>query len=65
MPTAVATPKTQVDQVVSWRLTQLRRAGYPQREAVLLSRCADVDLHLAVELVERGCPVDVALRILL
>ena len=65
MATAVATPKAEVDRVVSWRLTQLRHAGYPPREAALISKCVDVDLHRAVALMEHDCPVDVALRILL
>ena len=65
MASALATPKAEVERVVSWRLAQLRRAGYPPREAALLSKCSDVDLHLAVELAEHGCPVELALRILL
>ena len=66
MPATVATtPKAEVDQVVSWRLAQLRRAGYPLREATLISKCVEVDLHRAIKLAEGGCPVELALQILL
>jgi hypothetical protein len=51
--------------VLSWRLEQLRAAGYPRRAAQELAGRRDVDLHLAVELVRRGCTPVTALRILL
>ena len=54
-----------VDPVRKWRFEELLRAGYPRREAVLLSGVTDVDLHDAVRLVADGCPVETALRILL
>jgi hypothetical protein len=69
MPTptssSAATRRGQIDPVRKWRLEQLVRAGYPEREAFLLSGLRDVDLHLAVRIRERGCPVATALRILL
>jgi hypothetical protein len=55
----------QTEPVHRWRLEQLLAAGYPPRDAQVLSDRADVDLHLAVRLLEAGCPVDTALRILL
>jgi hypothetical protein len=54
-----------VDEVRTWRLEELLRAGYPKEEAFLLSGAPGVDLHLAVTLLEQGCPVETALRILL
>ena len=54
-----------IEPVRSWRLEQLLDAGYPLHQAQLLSERLDVDLHLAVLLVEQGCPVETALRILL
>jgi hypothetical protein len=51
-------------QVVEWRCSQLRRAGFP---AALAGRTAGdrrLDLHALIELVERGCPPGLALRIL-
>jgi DNA-nicking Smr family endonuclease len=53
------------DQVVSWRREQLRRAGCRRFEAEVLARELRVDLHEAVELLERGCPSKIALEILL
>ena len=53
------------DQVVAWRRDQLRRAGCRRFEAEILAREGGVDLHRAVELLERGCPSLVALKILL
>jgi hypothetical protein len=50
--------------VVSWRFDCLVRSGYPVDLAVLLAEMASVDLHDAVELVKRGCPVEQAVEIL-
>jgi hypothetical protein len=43
----------------------LRRAGYSIRDALLLAITAEVDLHVATDLVARGCPSGTAARILL
>jgi hypothetical protein len=51
--------------VQRWRLEQLEAAGYPAFYAHVLSARSDVDLHLAVGLLEAACPLDTALRILL
>jgi hypothetical protein len=56
-PTAVA--------VIDWRFEQLLRVGYARREARLLSRRVDIDLHRAVDLVAGGCSQELALEILL
>ena len=45
--------------------TELERAGYQRRDAVRLAERHDVDLHLAIDLISRGCPAQVALDILL
>ena len=50
--------------VVVWRFDCLIRAGYPDLVAVRLAENAAVDLHDAVELLSRGCPVGDAERIL-
>jgi hypothetical protein len=57
--------ETESERIQRWRATELERGGYSPGEAAELARCPDVDLHLAVELLERGCPADTALRILL
>lgn len=56
---------TEADRVMRWRVEELQRAGYGQREAVKIAMRADVDLHLAIELLEKGCPAGTALQILL
>ena len=48
-----------------WRSEVLERAGYRPDAAEQLAQRTDVDLHRAVELVERGCPPALALEILL
>jgi hypothetical protein len=53
------------DEVVAWRREQLTRAGCRRFEAEVLARELTVDLHEAVELLERGCPSRIALNILL
>ena len=51
--------------VLEWRFAQLRRSGYALEDALVLATCTDVDLHRAADLVGRGCPPSLALRILL
>jgi hypothetical protein len=50
--------------VLSWRFEVLFRAGYSRNQAFLLAR-RGADLHRATELLERGCPVETAIEILL
>ena len=57
--------ETELERIESWRREELERAGYSAGAATELARRHDVDLHVAVDLVERGCPPDIALRILL
>jgi hypothetical protein len=49
---------------VTWRRSQLVLAGYALPLAVRLANDPAFDLHALVELVERGCPPDLAARIL-
>ena len=51
--------------VVHWRAETLRRAGFAAPAAIDLAISKHVDLHAAVGLLERGCPPETALRILL
>ena len=53
------------DSVLSWRFEQLQSAGYAPRDAKLLAERRDVDLHLALRLLEAGCDEDIAVCILL
>jgi hypothetical protein len=50
--------------VESWRLHVLIEAGYPLPFAERLAG-SSVDLHTAVELLERGCRAETAAEILL
>jgi hypothetical protein len=56
---------TEQQMIELWRSEELERAGYSHRAAERLAARHDVDLHLAVQLLERGCAPELALRILL
>ena len=56
---------TEIERIERWRAEELERAGYEPRAAGRLAVRHDVDLHQAIDLLQRGCPVDVALKILL
>jgi hypothetical protein len=51
--------------VEAWRAEQLEMAGYAAQAAAELALRHDVDLHVAINLVTRGCPAELALKILL
>ena len=50
--------------VVAWRRTQLLARGFPLSLATALAHDGRYDLHALIELVERGCPPPLAVRIL-
>lgn len=56
---------TEVERIERWRAEELQRAGYDPRAAHELAARLDIDLHVATGLIERGCPQEIALRILL
>jgi hypothetical protein len=56
---------TEMERIERWRAEELERAGYEPRAAGRLAVRHDVDLHLAIDLLQRGCPPSLALRILL
>jgi hypothetical protein len=56
---------TELERIEQWRAEELRRIGYPRRDASRLAARHDVDLHLAIDLIRQGCPVPVAMQILL
>jgi hypothetical protein len=51
-------------EIVAWRRDQLVDAGFQQELAHRLATDAAYDLHALIELVERGCPPALAVRIL-
>ena len=57
--------ETEIERIERERREELERAGYPSDAAAALAARHDVDLHAAVGLLERGCPPETALQILL
>ena len=53
------------DDVLAWRYHALESAGYHPGDAARLACARHVDLHLATDLLQRGCDEATALRILL
>ena len=56
--------ETELDRVERWRTAELMRVGFAGDDAVALASRFEVDLHEAIALVERGCPPELAIRIL-
>jgi hypothetical protein len=56
--------ETESERVERWRTAELMRVGFAGDDAVVLAARTDVDLHEAIELVQRGCPPELAVRIL-
>jgi hypothetical protein len=54
----------EAERVLLWREEELERVGYERQTARDLAERSYVDLHLAMDLLRRGCPTDTALRIL-
>jgi hypothetical protein len=50
-------------QVAEWRREQLVRSGFTVELASQLASDGRYDLHALIELVERGCPPELATRI--
>ena len=57
--------QTELRRIERWRAEELERAGYDVAAAERIAGRHDIDLHRAVELLARGCPPELALRILL
>ena len=52
------------DEVFAWRRAQLMRSGFPKPLAERVARDGRYDLHRLIDLTERGCRPELALRIL-
>jgi hypothetical protein len=52
------------DAVARWRRQQLVGSGFPPLVAARLAKDPRYDLHALIELVQRGCPPELAVRIL-
>ena len=60
----VKRPQRTGERYVAWRALCLRKAGFAPSEASRLACNTDFDLHALLKLVDRGCPPDLAVRIL-
>jgi hypothetical protein len=65
MPTAETEIHEETELIEAWRAEALERAGYGARDAAAIAARHDIDLHLATDLLQMGCPAELALRILL
>lgn len=63
MPT-VEIVESELERVERWRAQALERAGYDHDSAVELGSRLDIDTHEAIQLLERGCPAELAVEIL-
>jgi hypothetical protein len=52
------------DAILAWRLVRLCAAGLDSKLARTVATDGGYDLHALLELVDRGCPADLAARIL-
>jgi hypothetical protein len=57
--------ETESERIERWRAEELERAGYEPGSAAKIAVRPDIDLHLAIDLLARGCQPDLALKILL
>lgn len=60
----IPTESREAGAVKRWRREQLVSAGFPLPLAVAIASDALYDLHALIELVEKGCPPELAARIL-
>jgi hypothetical protein len=65
MPTADLQIESELERIERWRFEALVRAGYEPAAAHRLAARQDVDLHVAIHMLEQGCSEELALSILL
>jgi hypothetical protein len=56
---------TEQERIERWRADELERAGFDRQAASTLAARADIDLHVAIDLLRAGCRPELALEILL
>lgn len=57
--------KTESERVARWRAEELERAGFGPADAAAIAARSDIDLHVAIELLLKGCSPELAKQILL
>lgn len=60
----MSTTSGRSSEIVCWRRQRLVESGFPLPLAARVADDLHYDLHALIELVERGCPPALALRIL-
>jgi hypothetical protein len=65
MPAVHDIVETELERVERWRADELMRAGFDPAAAVEIAANPEIDLHAAIDLLEHGCPPELAARILL
>ena len=63
MQTDSTNSERQREEVVGWRRRRLLDAGFPSTLATRLAADSRLDLHVLLQLVDRGCPPALAARI--
>ena len=56
--------RAQSQKVIAWRVARLREAGFDAVAGKRLAGDSRYDLHALLELIDRGCPSELAERIL-
>jgi hypothetical protein len=64
MPAVDEIIESELERVERWRAEELLKAGFEPDAAAELACRFDVDLRAAIELLDRGCPPELAFRIL-
>jgi hypothetical protein len=62
--TIETTSERELGSVAAWRRAQLIASGFSRSLAAAVAEDPRYDLHALIELVERGCPPELALEIL-
>lgn len=57
--------ETEAVEVLRWRFDVLIRVGFDIEQAAVVAANVEIDLHAAESLMARGCPPDLAVRILM
>ena len=65
MPAVDDIVETEAERVERWRADELIRAGYDPDSAAKLAARPDIDMRRAAQMLEQGCPPELALQILL
>jgi hypothetical protein len=65
MPAVDDIVETEAERVERWRADELVRAGFDPDSALKLAADLSVDIRHAAQMLEQGCPPELALQILL